>query len=404
MEAYERLLKYIAIDTQSEDDAAATPSTEKQFDLSRILAAEMEGMGMERVRVDEHAYVYGFISASEGYENVPAVGLIAHVDTAPDFSGSNVKPRIIENYGGADVALGSSGLVLETEKFPDLKDSVGKTLIVTDGTTLLGADDKAGVAEILTACERIINDGLPHCAVSVCFAPDEEIGHGAELLNIEQFGADFAYTIDGDAINEINYETFNAASAVFDVFGVNVHPGSAKDIMKNACLIAMEINSMLPENEIPARTENYQGFFHMTDMSGTVDTAQLKYIVRDHDAEKFASRCNFLCEVEKRVNEKYGAGTVSLKLKNQYRNMAEILAGRMEIVHRAERALRKQGIEPVYVPVRGGTDGSQLTFRGLPCPNLGTGGFGFHGPYEHITAEAMNEMVDIILNILADKE
>lgn len=403
MRAYERLLNYVKIDTQSAEDAPCVPSTSGQHTLAAMLKAEMEQLGMERVSADEHAYVYGFIPASAGYEAEPTIGFIAHIDTATDFSGSNVNPRIIDNYDGGDITLGTSGRVIEVAKFPELSAMAGETLIVTDGMSLLGADDKAGVAEIMTLCEKLINENIPHCAVAVCFSPDEEIGHGAELLDLALFGADFAYTIDGDAVNEINFETFNAASANFRISGVNVHPGSAKGIMVNASLLAMELNSMLPQHDIPAETEDYEGFFHLLEMSGSVESAELKYIVRDHDAEKFALRCDMLRDIERRMNEKYGSGTVTLTLRNQYRNMAEILKDKMSVVDRAERAMRRAGVTPVRVPIRGGTDGAQLTFRGLPCPNIGTGGHAFHGPYEHISLEAMDKAVDIITNIVADK-
>ena len=403
MRAYERLLEYVKIDTQSDENAGTVPSTAGQFALAEKLKAEMEKLGMERVFVDENAYVYGFITASEGYESLPCIGFIAHTDTAPDFSGSGVCPRVIENYDGGDITLGESGRVLETAKFPELEGMRGNTLIVTNGETLLGADDKAGIAEILTMCERLICENVPHCAVAVCFTPDEEIGHGAALLDLALFGADFAYTIDGGEVNEINFETFNAASASFEINGVSVHPGSAKGIMKNAALIASEINSLLPENEIPARTEHYEGFFHLLEIGGDVDRAQLRYIVRDHDAQMFKRRCEKLEDIQRRMNDKYGEGTVRLTLKEQYRNMAEILRDKMDIVHRAERAIVGAGLEPVRLPVRGGTDGAQLSFRGLPCPNLGTGGFAFHGPYEHISAEAMDKVVDIITSIVHEK-
>lgn len=403
MRAYERLLNYVKIDTQSAEDASCVPSTSGQHTLAAMLKSEMQQLGMERVSADEHAYVYGFIPASAGYEAEPTIGFIAHIDTATDFSGSNVNPRIIDNYDGGDITLGTSGRVIEVAKFPELSAMAGETLIVTDGMSLLGADDKAGVAEIMTLCEKLINDNIPHCAVAVCFSPDEEIGHGAELLDLALFGADFAYTIDGDAVNEINFETFNAASACFNVSGVNVHPGSARGIMVNASLLAMELNSMLPQHDIPAETEGYEGFFHLLEMSGSVESAELKYIVRDHDAEKFALRCDILRDIERRMNEKYGSGTVTLTLRNQYRNMAEILKDKMSVVDRAERAMRRAGVTPVRVPIRGGTDGAQLTFRGLPCPNIGTGGHAFHGPYEHISVEAMDKVVDIITNIVTDK-
>ena len=400
MKAYERLLKYAAVDTQSSEDAQGTPSTPGQLRLCALLAEEMRAIGLQKVYEDGRGYVYGYLPASAGMENEPTIGFIAHVDTAPDFSGTGVKPVLHENYDGGDVTLETSGLVLSPEKFPDLKDCAGQTLITTDGTTLLGADDKAGVAEIMTACERIVKENLPHCAVAVAFTPDEEIGSGAELLDLERFGADFAYTVDGDEVGEINYETFNAAAASREIRGVNVHPGSAKGIMINAALVACEINSLLPAEEIPAMTGGYEGFYHLLEMNASVERAEMKYIIRDHDAERFAQRCEVMRDIEKSINEKYGAGTAKLAVKEQYRNMAEVLTARMDIIERAKRAMEKRGIAPVIRPVRGGTDGAQLSFRGLPCPNLGTGGSAFHGPYEHITAEHMDESVDIILNII----
>ena len=401
MRAYERLLKYAAVDTQSSEDAQGTPSTPGQLTLCRILAIEMRSIGLEEVYEDGRGYVYGKLPASAGMEKAPAIGFIAHVDTAPDFSGAGVKPVLHVNYDGGDLPLGDSGLVLSPEKFPDLKDSVGQTLITTDGTTLLGADDKAGVAEIMTACERIISEKLPHCALSVAFTPDEEIGSGAQLLDLARFGADFAYTVDGDEIGEINYETFNAAGAGWEITGVSVHPGSARGIMVNAALVAAEINSMLPAGEIPAETDGYEGFYHLTELNATVERAEMKYIVRDHDAKKFAARLDKLRAVEKHINEKYGEGTAKLTLTEQYRNMEEILSKRMDIVERAKRAVEKLGIAPVIRPIRGGTDGAQLSFLGLPCPNLGTGGSAFHGPFEHITAEHMDQGVEVLLNIVS---
>ncbi|MDD6089605.1 MAG: peptidase T [Clostridiales bacterium] len=401
MRAYERLLKYAAVDTQSSEDAQGTPSTPGQLTLCRILAEEMRSIGLEEVYEDGRGYVYGKLPASAGMEKAPAIGFIAHVDTAPDFSGAGVKPVLHVNYDGGDLPLGDSGLVLSPEKFPDLKDSVGQTLITTDGTTLLGADDKAGVAEIMTACERIISEKLPHCALSVAFTPDEEIGSGAQLLDLARFGADFAYTVDGDEIGEINYETFNAAGAGWEITGVSVHPGSARGIMVNAALVAAEINSMLPAGEIPAETDGYEGFYHLTELNATVERAEMKYIVRDHDAKKFAARLDKLRAVEKHINEKYGEGTAKLTLTEQYLNMEEILSKRMDIVERAKRAVEKLGIAPVIRPIRGGTDGAQLSFLGLPCPNLGTGGSAFHGPFEHITAEHMDQGVEVLLNIVS---
>lgn len=402
MRAYERLLKYVKIHTASAENVDATPTTQRQFDLSRELAWEMRALGMARVYEDEHAYVYGELPASAGMEDKPAIGFIAHIDTVPDFSGENVRPQVIENYDGGPVQLGTSGRTLSPAKFPELSDFVGQTLITTDGTTVLGADDKAGVAEIMTACEHIIAENRPHGRISVCFTPDEEVGHGAALLDLERFGADFAYTMDGGVLNEVNFETFNAASAHWEINGFNIHPGDAKNTMINACLVAMEINSMLPSGDTPAKTEGYEGFFHLMEMSGTVEAAALDYIVRDHDAAAFAVRKETMRHIEKLINEKYGAGTAKLTLADQYRNMAECLSAHMEVVELAEKAIRKAGLEPVRVPIRGGTDGAQLSFRGLPCPNLGTGGYSFHGPFEHITVEGMDVAVDIILNLISE--
>lgn len=402
MRAYERLLKYVKIHTASAENVDATPTTQRQFDLSRELAGEMRALGMARVYEDEHAYVYGELPASAGMEDKPAIGFIAHIDTVPDFSGENVRPQVIENYDGGPVQLGTSGRTLSPAKFPELSDFVGQTLITTDGTTVLGADDKAGVAEIMTACEHIIAENRPHGRISVCFTPDEEVGHGAALLDLERFGADFAYTMDGGVLNEVNFETFNAASAHWEINGFNIHPGDAKNTMINACLVAMEINSMLPSGDTPAKTEGYEGFFHLMEMSGTVEAAALDYIVRDHDAAAFAVRKETMRHIEKLINEKYGAGTAKLTLADQYRNMAECLSAHMEVVELAEKAIRKAGLEPVRVPIRGGTDGAQLSFRGLPCPNLGTGGYSFHGSFEHITVEGMDVAVDIILNLISE--
>ena len=400
MRAYERLIQYVQVHTASSEDSSETPTTERQFDLSRLLAAEMEGMGMEGVFVDRHAYTYGFLPATEGYEDRPCIGLIAHLDTIPDFSGENVKPTLVPNYDGGVVPLGDSGRCLDPEQFPHLKHLVGHTLITTDGTTVLGADDKAGVAEIMTACERVLEEKLPNGRIAVCFTPDEEVGHGAELLDLQRFGADFAYTVDGGEAWEVNCETFNAAAASFEVRGFNIHPGAAKDKMINAALVAMEINSLLPAAERPEHTEDHEGFFHLTDMKGTVEKAELHYIVRDHDAASFAARQKTLRQIEKFINEKYGAGTVKLQIRQQYRNMLEKLDGHMQVVELAEKAIRAEGLEPVRVPIRGGTDGAQLSFRGLLCPNLGTGGYCCHGPHEHISVENMDRMTRVLLHLI----
>lgn len=400
MRAFERFIKYVKVHTASAEDADQTPTTARQFDLSHILADEMRGLGMAEVHVDEQAYVYGSIPASAGLEAKPCIGFIAHIDTIPDFSGENVRPQLIENYDGRDVALGGSGLVLSADKFPGLRELKGHTLITTDGTTVLGADDKAGIAEIMTACERIINEDIPHGKIAVCFTPDEEVGHGAQLLKLERLAADFAFTVDGEALDEISFETFNAAGASWEISGVNVHPGSAKNVMINASLVAMEINSMLPSGDTPAKTEGREGFFHLMAMQGDVHSAKLSYIVRDHSAGGFEARKQMLRHIESLINEKYGEGTARLEITEQYRNMAELFNGHMDIVSLAEAAVAKAGLEPVTTAIRGGTDGAQLSFRGLLCPNIGTGGDGCHGPYEHISAENMDRAVDIILNII----
>ncbi len=396
MTALERFLSYVKIHTASSERDDRTPTEEREFDLSRVLEKEMKELGMERVFVDDHAYVYGFIGATPGCESRPCVGFIAHLDTIPDFPGENVKPQLIENYDGGPVALGTSGRVLTEEVNPRLGELRGHTLVTTDGTTVLGADDKAGIAAIMTACERILSDGRPHGAIAVCFTPDEEVGHGAALLDLERFGADFAFTVDGGELNEINFETFNAAAASWEIAGFNIHPGSAKDKMINASLVAMEINSMLPQGAVPERTEGYEGFFHLTDMSGTVEKAELHYILRDHDAAGLIEKEKLMRLIEKQINEKYGPGTAKLTIRGQYRNMAEKLAEHMEIVELAESAVRSLGLEPARVPIRGGTDGAQLSFRGLPCPNLGTGGYACHGPYEHTSAENLDAAARLV--------
>ncbi|MCR5093976.1 MAG: peptidase T [Lachnospiraceae bacterium] len=399
MRAYERLLKYAVIHTTSDDNADTTPSTKRQFDLALLLAEEMKSLGITEVTVDEHCYVTGKIEATKGLEDRPCIGFIAHLDTAPDASGENVHPRIINDYDGGDVTL-ESGLVLSAGLFPHLASLKGRTLITTDGSTLLGADDKAGVAEILTMAETILKEEIPHGRIAIAFTPDEEIGHGARLLDIDAFGAAFAYTVDGGAENELEYENFNAAKAEFRIKGVSVHPGEAKNRMVNAALIACEISSMLPQAETPAHTEDREGFYHLTDISGDVEKAEIDYIVRDHDSSLFEAKLATLRMIEKILNERYGAGTVTLTVKEQYRNMIEKIRPHMHIVDTARKCIAAQGIEPVVTPVRGGTDGAQLTFRGLPCPNLGTGGYAFHGPYEHISAEGMDTVVSVLCDIV----
>ena len=400
MRAYERFLNYVKIHTTSDENSNTTPSTRRQFDLAEILAEEMKKLGVKDVRVDENCYVYGAIPATLGYEDKPAIGLIAHLDTAPDFCGEHVNPQIYRNYNGEDVTLGDSGKVLSVKTFPHLKELKGRTLITTDGTTLLGADDKAGIAEIMTVAEELLKGTMPHGKVCIAFTPDEEVGSGADKLDIPAFGAQYAYTADGGCENEIVYENFNASEAVFKIRGFNIHPGEARNKMINAALVGMEINSMLPNLETPAHTELYEGFFHLCEMEGTVENATLQYIIRDQSAASFEARENTLRHIEKIMNEKYGQGTVSLEIHEQYRNMIEKVAPCMQLVDYAKDAIRELGMEPNTDPIRGGTDGAQLSFRGLPCPNLGTGGYAFHGPYEHITAEGMDTAVHVMLGIL----
>lgn len=400
MRAYERFLNYVKIHTASDENSSTVPTTQRQFDLAELLVKEMKELGVKNARVDEQCYVYGEIPATPGFEDRPAIGLIAHLDTAPDFSGDHVNPQIHENYNGEDVVLGDSGRILSVKKFPHLKELKGRTLITTDGTTLLGADDKAGIAEIMTVAEEILKGERPHGKVCIAFTPDEEVGSGAGELDIPGFGARYAYTADGGCENEIVYENFNACEAEFKITGFNIHPGEAKNTMVNAALVAMEINSMLPSLETPSHTELYEGFFHLCNMEGTVEHACLQYIVRDHSAASFEARENTLMHIAKIMNEKYGEGTVSLKISQQYRNMIEKIEPCMHLVDNARDAIRELGMEPCTDPVRGGTDGAQLSFRGLPCPNLGTGGYAFHGPYEHITAEGMDRVVQVIHGIL----
>lgn len=400
MKAYERLIKYARVWTTSDEESETSPTTARQFDLAEMLVQEMKEIGIEDACMDEYGYVYGHIPATPGYEKCTPVGFIAHMDTAPDYSGENVNPQIIENYDGKDVVLGTSGKVLSVAEFPLLKRLAGRTLITTDGTTLLGADDKAGIAEILTAAEELIHGEVPHGKISISFTTDEEVGSGAKHLDLERFGAPYAYTVDGGPEGEIQFENFNAASAEFCIHGVNVHPGEARGIMKNSQKIAMEIQGMLPEKEAPEYTEGYEGFFHLIEMSGTVEESKLSYLIRDFDSENYEKRKQMMREIAETINEKYGNGTVELILKDSYRNMREKIEPCMELIEYAEKACKMAGVEPDVAPIRGGTDGARLSFVGLPCPNLGTGGYGFHGAFEHITAEGMDKAKEIIKNIV----
>lgn len=400
MRAYERLLKYVKIYTTSEEESGNTPSAQREFDLGNLLAEELKEIGVENVRITEQCYVYGEIPATPGYEQVPALGFIAHMDTAPDFCGEGVKPQIIGDYEGNDIQLGQSGRVLSCKAFPNLCALKGRTLITTDGTTLLGADDKAGVAEIMTMAEQLIREKIPHGKICVAFTPDEEIGEGADHFDVEGFGAKYAYTVDGGAENEIEYENFNAAGAQIEITGLSVHPGDSKDTMINAALVAMEFNQMLPSGETPRGTSGYEGFFHLTDMSGDVSEAKLSYIIRDHSAAHFEVRKEQMQHIADLLNEKYGQGTVKLAIKDQYRNMREKIEDCMFLIDYAKQAVQEAGLQPKEVAIRGGTDGARLSFMGLPCPNLGTGGYAFHGPFEHITTEGMDYTVNILKGII----
>ena len=400
MRVEKRLLKYVSYWTTSDEECRQIPSSERQFELGKVLEQELRDLGLEKVTLTDHCYVYGLLPATKGYADKPAVGFISHMDTAPDFSGKDVKPQIIPDYDGNDVLLKGSGAYLKVSDFPTLKTLKGRTLITTDGTTLLGADDKAGIAEIMTAVEQIITEKIPHGDIWIGFTPDEEVGSGADLFDLDYFKAKFAYTVDGDYEGEVAYENFNAASASFEINGVNVHPGEAKDIMINAALVGCEIASLLPENETPAHTEGREGFYHLTDFSGDIAHAKVNYIVRDHDKATFEKRLDTLRGIEQKMNGKYHADTVKLNIQHSYSNMLEVIEKNEYVVAIAKKAIKNVGLEPVSRPVRGGTDGARLSFMGLPCPNLGTGGYGFHGPFEHISVEGMDTAVSVIKEIV----
>lgn len=401
MRAYERFLKYVTIYTTSDEESTSHPTTARQFDLAHLLVEQLKELGVADAAVDEKCYVYGTLPATPGYEEKPALGFVSHMDTAPAAPGENVKPQVFENYDGGDVLFAGTGEYMTVEKFPELANWKGQTLITADGTTLLGADDKAGIAEIMTAVERIQKENIPHGKLCIGFTPDEEVGQGADFFDVDRFGAKFAYTVDGGDVGELEYQNFNAADAVVTVHGFSVHPGSAKDLMKNAQTIAMEFAAALPAEEVPEHTEGFEGFFHLYQMSGDVTTAKLHYIIRDHDGEKFAARKALMEEITARLNAEHGEGTVVLELKDSYYNMEEKVKPHFHLIENAEKAIREAGLEARIVPIRGGTDGARLSFMGLPCPNLGTGGFNFHGPCEYITAEKMDQSVQIILNIIS---
>lgn len=404
MNCAERFLKYVAISTPSDDAVEnRTPSTACQFDLANVLAEEMKQSGFTQVCVDEHCFVYGVLPASKGCEQVPAIGFIAHIDTATAFSGIDVKPQIIPDYDGTDVVLQGSGETLSTSMFPHLKTKAGQTLITTDGTTLLGADDKAGIAEILTACELIERRGIAHGPIAVAFTPDEEIGLGIAHFDMAHFPASVAYTVDGGEIGSFSYENFNACMATVECSGVSVHPGSAKDTMVNANLLALEFASMLPACETPRDTEGYEGFFHLEYMSGDSVKAKLVYIVRDHDANRFEGRKAQMRHIEKILQHRWGKDTVKLSIREQYRNMREIVEKAPKLVENAKDAMKQLNMPYHDEPIRGGTDGAQLCYRGLPCPNLCTGGYACHGPFEHITFEDLQQGAELVAKLCEAK-
>ena len=398
MTVYERFLKYVSYPTTSDENNENCPSTENQRVLANALCQELLDIGLTDARVDKHGYVYASIPAN--CDGMPSIGFIAHMDTASDAPGENIKPHIVD-YKGGDILLNEAeGIYLKLSDYPYVAELAGQRLIVTDGTTLLGADDKAGVAEIVAAAEKIMNSDIKHGKICIGFTPDEEIGRGADLFDVPGFGADYAYTLDGGGLGEIEYENFNAASAVVKVHGRAIHPGSAKDKMVNAVRISAEFDSMLAPDEIPERTEGYEGFHHLLSLEGETEESVSKYIIRDHSKEKFNAIKAEFETVAKALNEKYGEGTVELILRDSYYNMKEVLLDKMFVVERATKAMERLGMTPVAVPIRGGTDGARLSFMGLPCPNLPTGGGNYHSRYEYVSIDAMEKCVDLIIEII----
>lgn len=396
MRAYERFINYVKINTTSSETSGLHPSFEGEFDLAKLLRDELIQMGLEDVYLDDKCYLYATLPATKGYENRTAIGFIAHMDTSPSASGENIVLILHEDYDGGDVVYEAANKIMRVKDFPELKKIKGETLITSDGRTLLGSDDKAGIAEIITAIEEIINEQVSHGTIYIAFTPDEEIGEGADYFDLSRFAAQFAYTVDGGDYNCIEYENFNAASAVIDINGLSVHPGDAKGKMINALLVAMEYNALLPENERPENTQGHEGFYHLTDMSGDVSFATLKYIVRDHDRTKFEEKKKIMTEAVNKINSKYTQDTVNITINDSYYNMLEKIRPHMHLVENAKKAIGMTGATPEVIPIRGGTDGARLSFEGLPCPNLGTGGFNFHGPFEFNSVERMDKMVTII--------
>ena len=400
MDVVELFLKLVSFDTTSNEESETCPSTPNQRVLGEELVRVMQSIGIADAHMDADGYVYGTVPANTG-KKLPVMGLIAHMDTSPDASGANIRARVTEPYAGGDVVLNEEkNIRLSPNEFESLEHNIGKCLIVTDGTTLLGADDKAGVAEILCAAELLLRSDRPHGTVKLAFTPDEEIGRGADRFDVKGFGADYAYTVDGGALGELEYENFNAASAKITIHGKSIHPGSAKDKMVNASLLAMQLHALLPENETPAHTEGYEGFYHLTDIRGETETASMHYIIRDHDREKFEARKAVMQHAVDTINARIGAGTAELELKDSYYNMKEKLSDCMFLIEDAKTAMRQLGIEPIVVPIRGGTDGARLSYEGIPCPNLCTGGENYHGRFEYIPADDMRTIVRLLATMM----
>lgn len=400
MTIVERFLKYVSFDTQSSEEAQGCPSTDKQWRLAEYLRDELTQLGLTEVELDEHGYLYATLPANTD-KPVPTIGFIAHMDTSPDASGKDVKPRIVENYDGGDIVLDEeAGIVTSPRKFPELKQHVGEDIIVTDGHTLLGADDKAGIAEIVQAMVYLMeHPEIKHGKIRVGFNPDEEIGMGAHLFDVEKFGCEWAYTMDGGELGEIEFENFNAASAKIDITGVSVHPGYAKDKMINAALVAADLITVMPDTEIPAMTEGYEGFFHLTGVQGGVEKATVNYIIRDHDRQLFEQRKQYITDIVNAMNDRYGKGTLQLTLNDQYYNMREKIEPCMHVIDIVKQAITDAGVEPQVRAIRGGTDGAQLSFKGLPCPNIFAGGLNFHGPHEFLPIPNMEKAMQTVVNI-----
>ncbi|HOY31582.1 MAG TPA: peptidase T [Bacteroidales bacterium] len=397
----ERFLRYIRIDTQSNEDSETTPSTEKQFNLARVIKKELEDMGLQDISLDEKCYLMATLPSNAG-EPLPTIGFIAHMDTSPDMPGGVEVPKFVYGYNGDDVVINKEkNLILSVKEFPELNEYIGQTIITTDGTTLLGADDKAGIAEILTAIDFLVNNPqIKHGCIKIGFTPDEEIGRGVDHFDVRKFNADFAYTMDGGGIGELEYENFNAAGAKVFIQGRNIHPGYAKDKMINAMLVAMEFNAMLPVNQRPECTADYDGFFHMVKMEGTVENAMLQYIIRDHDKIKFESKKKLFADCADFLKNRYGSDVLRFELKDQYFNMKEKVVPVFHVVETAQKAMELLGIKPKVVPIRGGTDGARLSYMGLPCPNIFAGGHNFHGKFEYVPVESMEKATEVILKII----